>query len=164
MRSKGKQLLFRKCGLDAREYLVLFEADMVVKPLAQADHEGFSQLVSLERFAEVLHARSNLGVVRKHVHDVAVLIEAEMAAVGRQEHLFLFSEVGLPTLLPKTKERFRSLPQLRATLGSRRLCCSGNLQCLHEHVVVMSAQGMKAAVTLHVMPPIGDSAGPARVR
>ena len=161
-RGKADELVLLQDLFYARKDFVFFQPNVIVEQLPQGDHLVVCQPVRVEHFPQVLHAGPDLGVVGKHAHHVGVLIETHMPGQGRQQFVFFFAKVRSPALLPEAQQGLCGLPQSGCPVGCGRSCGPGNLQRLHQDMVVMLAQGTKAEVTLHDSPVSDHAAGTDR--
>lgn len=149
VRAKSGKLLLVEHGFDAGKDDVLFQANVIVKKLAEVRDLGFCEAVFGQRGGQVLKGCADLGMVGKHAHDGRLLIKASVAGQGRQEDVLLFAEVRAAADLPEMQKRFGRVAEPDWTTGAGLLGRAGDLQGLHQGMVVMFAQRMKAGMTFH---------------
>ena len=97
------QLFFGQDGFDAREHLVLFEADVVVEKLAKRGQLRLDVPLCGQARGKLFNASPNGCVLGKHPHHGRLGVEGDVAGERRQQHLLLFAEVQASGSLPEAE-------------------------------------------------------------
>lgn len=115
MGADGGEFRFSEDPFDARKNAIFLEANVVVQYAAQVDRRGRDKL-SAERLLQIRKSGANFRVIGEHAHHFEILVEAGVAGVVGQKHLFFFGKMGLTAVLPKMDQRFGESTQLSIAL------------------------------------------------
>jgi hypothetical protein len=153
------QLFFTQHRLDAREDLILFEADVVVEPSAEGGQLRLKVAFGRQRGGQRFDAGANVGVLGQHLQNSGFRVQWNVAGEGGQQHFFFLTEVEPPGGLPEAEVVAGDAAKRPSSRCARlpsaplrdfdRINGAADEEGLHQGVVVVLAQGVQAGVTLH---------------